>query len=211
MPNILHQFHIQSTPDEVFHAFTSPSGLNSWWTLESDGKPELNETYRFVFGPEYDWRAVVSHVVPGHELTWRVKQAMDDWMPTSFGFRLDIRIGYDCQFFSTRTGRMPTTILQLRVSVGANCFRGLKVTSSMGRSSRSNKGISLIVGKAFVGTRYSDAGSNLPGAFTGLSFPVTSAINPQRDTIDFYAKLLIFPDSNDFGGGSQPGFLRIGN
>ncbi len=88
MPNILHQFQIQSEPGKVFHAFTSPSGLNSWWTLESDGKPELNETYRFVFGPEYDWRAVVSHVVPGHELTWRVKQAMDDWMPTSFGFRL---------------------------------------------------------------------------------------------------------------------------
>ncbi len=102
MPNILHQFHIQSSLDKVFRAITSPSGLNSWWTLESDGSPELNETYRFFFGPEYDWRAVVTHVVPGQEIAWKVTQAMEDWMPTRFGFRLkQSESGTTVNFFHT--------------------------------------------------------------------------------------------------------------
>jgi uncharacterized protein YndB with AHSA1/START domain len=100
MPSILHQFEIQSEPEMVFDAFSSPAGLNAWWTLESDGKPELNETYRFFFGPEYDWRAVVAHLVPGRELIWKVTQAMDDWMPTSFGFRLrQSAVGTTVDFF----------------------------------------------------------------------------------------------------------------
>ena len=88
MNNILHQFQIKSSREAVFNAFTSPAGLNAWWTLEASGQPVLNETYRFFFGSEYDWRAVVDHVIPGQELTWKITQAMSDWMPTSFGFRL---------------------------------------------------------------------------------------------------------------------------
>jgi uncharacterized protein YndB with AHSA1/START domain len=88
MPNILHQFQVHAKPEKVFDAFTTRAGLDAWWTLESDGQPELNSTYRFFFGPPYDWRAVVVHLVPGWELTWKVTQAMDDWMPTHFGFRL---------------------------------------------------------------------------------------------------------------------------
>ena len=44
--------------------------------------------HSFWFGPEYDWRAEVVHVIPGKELTWKMTQASENWMNTSVGFSL---------------------------------------------------------------------------------------------------------------------------
>lgn len=88
MPDILHRFFVKATTQKIFEAFTSSNGLNSWWTKESSGEPILNETYRFYFTKEYDWRAKVTHVVPDKELTWQMTEAMHDWMPTQVGFKL---------------------------------------------------------------------------------------------------------------------------
>lgn len=88
MPDILHQFQLAAPAEKVFDAFVIPTGLDSWWTLKSSGIPELNEEYQFDFGPTYDWRAKVIHVIPGRELTWLMTQTMDDWMSTQVGFRL---------------------------------------------------------------------------------------------------------------------------
>jgi uncharacterized protein YndB with AHSA1/START domain len=88
MYEILHQFPVSSTPAKVFDAFTTPAGLSAWWTFEAEGSPELDQIYRFYFGPEYDWRARVIHVVPGLQLTWQMTQAMEDWLPTQVGFQI---------------------------------------------------------------------------------------------------------------------------
>ncbi|MEQ1585880.1 MAG: SRPBCC domain-containing protein [Cyclobacteriaceae bacterium] len=88
MFDIYHNFIVKSTPQKVFEAFCSPAGLDSWWTLRSAGKPVLGNSYTFYFGPEHDWLAEVIHVVPGRELTWKMVAAMDDWMPTTVGFKL---------------------------------------------------------------------------------------------------------------------------
>ena len=88
MYDILFQFQIRAKPLAVFDAFTSPQGLNSWWTAQSSGIPEVGAIYQFYFGPAYDWRAKVVHVVRVYELTWQVIQAMEDWMGTMLGFKL---------------------------------------------------------------------------------------------------------------------------
>ena len=88
MPDILHRFHIEASPEKVFDAFCLPEGLNSWWTLRSSGNPEEKNSYNFFFSPEYDWHAEVIHVNPKRELTWRMTGAMEDWMNTEIGFRL---------------------------------------------------------------------------------------------------------------------------
>lgn len=88
MPDILHQFKIEAPPQEVFEAFCSARGLNNWWTAQSSGEPRLDNTYTFYFDPAHDWRAKVTHVVPGKEITWTMTQAMDDWMGTQVGIRL---------------------------------------------------------------------------------------------------------------------------
>lgn len=48
----------------------------------------MGEVYTLFFGPEYDWRAKVVHVLPGKEITWKMIEAMDDWMGTEVGVTL---------------------------------------------------------------------------------------------------------------------------
>lgn len=99
MPDIHHRFTVNSPIQKVFETFCTPAGLNNWWSLECSGKPQLNETYRFYFGPEYDWNAKVIHVVEGKELTWQMTKAMDDWMPTHVGFKLQENNGVTNVYF----------------------------------------------------------------------------------------------------------------
>ncbi len=89
MAKIFHQFVVYSAAAKVFETFSSPDGLNAWWTLKATGTPEKGSVYNFFFGPEYDWQAEVVSVVKNRSLTWKMTQAMEDWMPTKVGFRLD--------------------------------------------------------------------------------------------------------------------------
>ncbi len=93
MFDIHHNFVVNSTSQKVFEAFCTSPGLDSWWTLQSEGKPEIVNIYTFNFGPEYDWRAEVIHLVPGRELTWKMVQTMDDWKNTKVGFQLKEKDG----------------------------------------------------------------------------------------------------------------------
>ncbi len=88
MFDIHHNFVVKAPARKVFEAFATPQGLDSWWTLQSSGAPETGNVYTFYFGPEYDWRAEVVHVVSGKELTWKMVETMDDWKNTSVGFAL---------------------------------------------------------------------------------------------------------------------------
>jgi uncharacterized protein YndB with AHSA1/START domain len=88
MFDIHHNFVVKSSSEKVFDAFCTPQGLDSWWTLQSAGKAEIGHVYTFYFGPEYDWRAEVVHLVPGKELSWKMIQSMEDWQNTTVGFKL---------------------------------------------------------------------------------------------------------------------------
>jgi len=88
MFNIHHNFAINAPGGKVWDAFCTPEGLNSWWTLQSSGIPAIGNMYTFYFGPGYDWRAEVIHISPGEALTWKMVNAMDDWMDTRVGFEL---------------------------------------------------------------------------------------------------------------------------
>ena len=99
MPDIQHRFLVKAPITKVFEVFCSEKGLNNWWALECSGKPELNEIYRFYFGPEYDWNAKVIHVMSGKELSWQMVKAMDDWMSTEVGFKLSENNGSTSVYF----------------------------------------------------------------------------------------------------------------
>lgn len=88
MADILHQFKVKAPPQRVFDAFCIASELNNWWTARAEGEPNPEALYTLWFGPEYDWRARVSLVVPGKAITWTMEQAMDDWMGTTVGITL---------------------------------------------------------------------------------------------------------------------------
>jgi uncharacterized protein YndB with AHSA1/START domain len=61
MAEIYHEFPINASPSRVFDAISTADGLDSWWTKTSEGTPVEGSEYKLGFGPEYDWRAVVSN------------------------------------------------------------------------------------------------------------------------------------------------------
>ncbi|MFN0174428.1 MAG: SRPBCC family protein [Saprospiraceae bacterium] len=99
MAKIQHQFIVSAVAEKVFEAFCTPQGLDSWWPLHSAGKPEKGNIYTFYFGPQYDWRASVISVKPNRALTWQMTQAMEDWIPTRVGFRLQEKNGQTTVYF----------------------------------------------------------------------------------------------------------------
>jgi len=93
MPEILHDFPVNAAPSRVFDAFTTPVGLDSWWTLRSSGEPKLGNEYRLDFGPGYEWRARVARAVPGREFEFEFTRAMDDWVGSRVGVILEATKG----------------------------------------------------------------------------------------------------------------------
>ena len=88
MAEILHQFPIKAPIEEVFEAVSTPEGLDRWWTLRCSGKPEPDAIWELYFGPEYDWRAVVTRFVKDNEFELSITEAMPDWVGARVGFNL---------------------------------------------------------------------------------------------------------------------------
>jgi uncharacterized protein YndB with AHSA1/START domain len=65
--------------------FTTPEGLDRWWTKQSAGVARENAEYTFHFGPEYDWRAKVTRFVPDREFQLQMTEAHEDWKGTRVG------------------------------------------------------------------------------------------------------------------------------
>ena len=89
MADIIQQFPIKASRQQVFDAVSTPAGLDRWWTKRSAGEPREGAEYELWFGPEYDWRAVVSRCVHGSEFELEIVSAQDDWLGTRVGFVLD--------------------------------------------------------------------------------------------------------------------------
>jgi uncharacterized protein YndB with AHSA1/START domain len=87
--DILHDFSVKAPCGQVFRAIATPKGLDSWWTKRSSGEPVLGAEYSLWFGPEYDWRAIVSRVVPDVEFELAMTRADADWKGTRVGFLLE--------------------------------------------------------------------------------------------------------------------------
>lgn len=89
MPSIHHLFTIQAKAEVIFDAITTSQGLNSWWTTEASGQPTLGNEYRFYFSRDHDWRAEVVEVHAPTQISWQMRQADDDWLPTQLHFSLE--------------------------------------------------------------------------------------------------------------------------
>ena len=88
MPDILQDFPIKATPAEVFQAVSTPEGLAQWWTETSAGHPAAESEYELGFGPEYQWRAVVSCFDPAKRFELTLTKADGDWTGSKVGFEL---------------------------------------------------------------------------------------------------------------------------
>ena len=82
MPGIYHDVTINASTERTFEAATRPEDLNAWWTLECAGTPEIAATYKFYFGPDFDWHAEVCAVEAPKLIAWKFTMADQDWTGT---------------------------------------------------------------------------------------------------------------------------------
>ena len=91
MPDILQDFPIKANRSKVFEMFTTPTGLDAWWTIRSSGHPAEGAEYELFFGPEYDWLARVTRCVAPVEFELQLEKADKDWAGSRVKFLLEQR------------------------------------------------------------------------------------------------------------------------
>lgn len=87
--SIYHNLLIKVPPQKVFEGVSLPVHLDNWWTLKSDGFPEMGTSYHLYFSDEYDWYAEVSKCEPNKSLHFKMVKSDADWDPTTFAFDLE--------------------------------------------------------------------------------------------------------------------------
>lgn len=88
MSSILHDFRVKADPVAVYHAITTPDGLNAWWTRRAKGEPAVGQEYELWFGPLADWRARVTETQADQRFVLELTAADEDWLGTRVAFTL---------------------------------------------------------------------------------------------------------------------------
>lgn len=89
MYTIYHDFVVNVSKEKFFEAVSTPTGLNNWWTLQCSGIPKLNEVYNLNFTDEFNWYAKISQFEENICIEFSMVEAMEEWLPTQFGFKLN--------------------------------------------------------------------------------------------------------------------------
>jgi uncharacterized protein YndB with AHSA1/START domain len=91
MPDLFHELPIRAPIARVFHAISAPEGLDTWWTMTSDGQPSLGAIYDLDFGPGYQWQGRVTACRPDSAFELELITSDPDWNGTRVGFHLELR------------------------------------------------------------------------------------------------------------------------
>jgi uncharacterized protein YndB with AHSA1/START domain len=91
MADIFHELPIRAPIERVFHAISSPAGLDTWWTKTSSGRAAVDAAYELDFGPGYQWQARVTACTPDSAFELEFTRSDQDWDGTRVGFQLDSR------------------------------------------------------------------------------------------------------------------------
>ena len=89
MADILHSFPVNATVEKVFECISTSKGIDQWWAKSSEGTSAINRTFKFSFGPEHNWSAMVTRFIPNKIFELQMTIADEDWINTKVGFRLD--------------------------------------------------------------------------------------------------------------------------
>ncbi len=88
LPHIRHQLIIGASPEKIYEAITTQSGLSAWWTPDSIAAPEIHSIARFHFGPDYFKEMKIEELSPSHLVKWICIAGADEWKGTTISFEL---------------------------------------------------------------------------------------------------------------------------
>ena len=98
--DIVHYFLVSGSIESVYAAISTSRGLAKWWTMGAKGHSELGGILELDFGPDFQWQAQVTQMVPPSEFEIVLIKADTDWVGSTVGFKLrSTENGTDVRFF----------------------------------------------------------------------------------------------------------------
>jgi hypothetical protein len=90
--SIIHVLDIKSSPDTVFHAIATISGLSGWWTSTITGTTNAGGIIQFRFGEVFrpDMKVLISDP---STIKWECVSGEKDWAGSTFRFSWDETAG----------------------------------------------------------------------------------------------------------------------
>jgi uncharacterized protein YndB with AHSA1/START domain len=90
MADIRHRVGISAPAATVYQAVATKDGLAGWWTRDVRGDASEGGELLFYFGgPEPAVVMEVTSLEPERHVSWRCVRGPDDWVGTTFSFRLE--------------------------------------------------------------------------------------------------------------------------
>ena len=87
MQDIMHLIKIHASPERVYEAVTTASGIRQWWTRDAEIKPEVGAAGEFGFyGRRFVAKVAVEELNPVIRLRWRVTNSA--WPGSDIDFNL---------------------------------------------------------------------------------------------------------------------------
>ncbi|MGB0868425.1 MAG: SRPBCC family protein [Flavobacteriales bacterium] len=86
---IKHLFHIAASKEDVFHAIKTIEGLSQWWTSQTSGGENINETIQFDFGDMTGPLMKIVSLENNKEIKWECIDSPHGWVGNTLTFALD--------------------------------------------------------------------------------------------------------------------------
>ncbi|MCI0378187.1 MAG: SRPBCC domain-containing protein [Gemmataceae bacterium] len=100
MSVMLHQVHINATPEKVYEAISTTAGLRSWWTADSVTESHVGGMAEFGFGKRKTlFRMRIEELTPPQCLVWLCLGDVDEWKGTRLTWEMTSEEGGTCLRF----------------------------------------------------------------------------------------------------------------
>ena len=84
MADLLHQIDIKASPQQVYAALTTPSGLAGWWTADAHAEQKIGGKAEFGFNKRGAvYRMTINALDPGKQVVWSCQGDNPEWQGTT--------------------------------------------------------------------------------------------------------------------------------
>lgn len=100
MKKILHTVDIDASPEEVYDAISTRSGLSGWWTTTVEAEEEVGGIIDFTFGATFNPDMEITALESPKQVAWKCVGGHEPWQDNTFRFEIEPRGGGSILFFT---------------------------------------------------------------------------------------------------------------
>jgi uncharacterized protein YndB with AHSA1/START domain len=79
MSEIVQELMIEATPENVFHALTTPDGIAGWWSNHVTARPQVGSLTEVRFENGGVFQLEITDLEIGKKVQWSVRLSPHDW------------------------------------------------------------------------------------------------------------------------------------